>query len=233
MIPGTESAFWPFAQNPYRVVIVMRHIVLTIGRTFGSGGRLIGKKVAEKCGMTYYDKELLELAAKESGMSLDVLENIDESAGNSLLYTLSTGGAHLLGTHFAQTAEPPLHDKLYIAQANIIKDIAARESCVIVGRCADYLLRNMEECVKVFIYAPSEARIKRAVEVYGIPENKAADQIRKTDKKRSGYYNFYSGKKWGNLDNYHLSVDSSLLGIDATADMIAEFVRQRAESLEK
>ena len=111
----------------------MNHVVLTIGRTFGSGGRLIGKKVAEQCGMAYYDKELLELAAKESGMSVDVLENIDESASNSLLYTLSTGGAHLLGARFAQTAEPPLHDKLYIAQANIIKEIAEKESCVIVG----------------------------------------------------------------------------------------------------
>ncbi len=211
----------------------MNHVVLTIGRTFGSGGRLIGKKVAEQCGMAYYDKELLELAAKESGMSVDVLENIDESASNSLLYTLSTGGAHLLGAHFAQTAEPPLHDKLYIAQANIIKEIAEKESCVIVGRCADYLLRNMEGCIKVFVYAPTEARIKRAVEVYEIPENKAADQIRKNDKKRSNYYNFYSGKKWGNLDNYHLSVDSSLLGIDATADMITAFVKQRAALLEK
>ena len=183
----------------------MNHVVLTIGRTFGSGGRLIGKKVADACGMTYYDKELLEMAAKESGMSVEVLEHIDESASNSLLYTLSTGGAHFLGG-FAQSAEPPIHDKLYIAQANIIKQIAAKESCVIVGRCADYLLRGMEECIKVFIFAPSEARIKRAIEVYEIPENKAAEQIRKNDKRRSSYYNFYSGKKWGNLDNYHLSV---------------------------
>lgn len=206
----------------------MKHVVLTVGRMFGSGGREIGKKVAEKCGMAYYDKELLELAAKESGMSVEVLENIDESASNSLLYSLSTG-AHLFGGHFAQTAEPPLHDKLYIAQANIIKEIAQKESCVIVGRCADHLLRNMEECVKIFIYAPLEARVKRVTEVYGAKNEKdAGEQIRKTDKRRSSYYNFYSGKKWGSLENYHLSIDSSLLGIDATVDMIAEMIRRKA-----
>ena len=109
----------------------MKHVVLTVGRMFGSGGREIGKKVAEKCEMVYYDKELLELAAKESGMSVEVLENIDESASNSLLYSLSTG-AHLFGGHFAQTAEPPLHDKLYIAQANIIKEIAHKESLSLI-----------------------------------------------------------------------------------------------------
>ena len=203
----------------------MKHIVMTVGRMFGSGGREIGQKVAEKCGMTYYDKALLEMAAKESGMSVEVLENIEESATGSLLYSLSTG---LFGGHFAGGAEPPLNDKLYIAQANIIKDIAQKKSCVIVGRCADYILRNMKECVKVFIHAPSEARIKRAVEVYGIPQEKAADQIRRTDKRRSSYYNFYSGQKWGNMENYNLCIDSSMMGIDETADMIADLIRHIA-----
>lgn len=207
----------------------MKHVVLTIGRTYGSGGREIGKKVAEQCGMTYYDKELLELAAKESGMNVDVLENIEESASHSLLYSLSTG-THLMGSHFTQRAEPPLHDKLYITQANIIKNIAAKESCVIVGRCADYLLREMENCVKVFIYAPSEVRIKRVSELYNLSENKAAEQIRKTDKKRAGYYNFYSGRKWGDLDNYHLSIDSSLLGVEATAELMISLLKRKTET---
>lgn len=207
----------------------MKHVVLTIGRMFGSGGREIGKKVAEQCGLAYYDKELLEMAAKESGMSLDVLENIDESASNSLLYTLSTG-AHLFGGHFAQTAEPPLHDKLYIAQANIIKEIAQKESCVIVGRCADYLLRHMEDCIKIFVFAPAEARIKRVAEVYGAKNEKdAGEQIRKIDKRRANYYSFYSGQKWGNMENYNLTVDSSLLGVDETASLIAGMVRRKME----
>ena len=208
----------------------MSHVVLALGRSYGSGGREIGEKVAKLCGMTFYDKELLKLAAEKSGMHPDVLEKIDETAGSSLLYSLSTG-THLLGAHFTQTAEQPLQDQLYIAQTNIIKEIAEKESCVIVGRCADYLLRNMKECVKVFIDAPTETRIKRIMALYDLPENKAAEQIRKADKKRANYYGFYTGKKWGTRDNYQLSIDSSLLGVDATAELIASVLKKRAEEL--
>ena len=202
----------------------MNHVVLTIGRTFGSGGRLIGKKVAEQCGMAYYDKELLELAAKESGMSVDVLENIDESASNSLLYTLSTGGAHLLGAHFAQTAEPPLHDKLYIAQANIIKEIAEKESCVIVGRCADYALADYKNVIHLFIYANESCKVKRIMKKYELSEAKAKDMIIKKDKQRQSYYNYYSSKKWGRADSYDLCINSSVLGVDGTVKLITQYV---------
>ena len=204
----------------------MNHAVLTIGRLFGSGGRRIGKQVAELCGMTYYDTELLTIAAEKSGMNRSVLENIDESA-NSMGYSLPME-AEFYGAHFSQPISMTMQDKLFIIQSNIIKQIAEKESCVIVGRCADYLLRDRDDCINIFITAPVDIRAAKIMEDNGISLNKACEMIRKTEKKRASYYNFYTGKKWGDIENYHLTMDSSLLGVPKSAEIVAEIVKSAA-----
>lgn len=202
--------------------------VITISREFGSGGRMIGQAVAEKLGIKYYDKELISLAAKDSGVNPEIFEQVDERATNSLLYSLSMG-VYNLGSGYSPIRDMPVNDKLYLLQHKIIKEIAT-EPCVIVGRCADYVLREKENCVKLFIHAPMEYRIKRALEQHEVPEEKAESVIRKTDKTRANYYNFYSDKKWGMAENFDLSINSSVLTIEQTVDLIENYVRIREES---
>ena len=194
--------------------------VITIGREFGSGGHEIGMKLAEKLGIKCYDKELLELAAKESGLCEELFENHDEKPTNSFLYSLVmdtyTGGNYSA----APFLDMPLNQKVFLAQYEAIQKIAGRESCVIVGRCADYALHNHEKCLNVFIHADKDVRIEEVCKRMDISVNKAKDMIQKQDKQRASYYNYYSNKKWGDSRNYHLTLDSSVLGIDGCVDMI-------------
>ena len=181
-------------------------IIITIGREYGSGGRMIGKLLAECLGISFYNKEIIEMAAKKSGMSEEAFERVDETAASSLLYSIATGA--------------------YI-QSEIIKSIAKKESCVIVGRCADYILKDRDDVVNIFIHADKESRKARAINDYGISLNKADGYLNKIDKKRRTYYNYYTGEKWGNSKNYHLCLDSSLLGIEGTVHMIEAFIKER------
>lgn len=199
--------------------------VLTIGREYGSNGRIIGKKVAELLGVSFYDSELITMAAKQSGMSQSLLDDIDEKAANSLMYSLSMGSGSFMG--FAGTFNMPLNDKLFLVQADIIKEIAEKESAVIVGRCADYVLREEPGAVNVFIYAPYETRKKTVATRFDCTVEKAADMIVKKEKQRKNYYNYYSGAKWGTHSNYHLCIDSSVLGVDGTAALIADFIKNK------
>lgn len=202
-----------------------RKFILTIGREYGSDGRLIGKKIAELMGVTFYDSQLITMAAKESGMSRSLLQDIDEKAANSLMYSLSVGSGSFMG--FTGAFNMPLNDKLFLVQADIIKDIAAKESAVIVGRCADYVLRDDPDAVNIFIYAPYEKRKENVAARFDISLDKAADMIVKKEKQRKNYYNYYSGAKWGMRMNYHLCIDSSLLGIDGTAKFVADILKNR------
>ena len=137
----------------------MKHTIITIGRQFGSGGREIAQKLSRLLEIPFYDKELIEVAAKESGMHQDVVKNIDETASHSLLYSLSTG-SFILGGRYSPLTDAPINDKLYFIQSDIIRHIADEGSCIIVGRCADYILRERPELLSLFIYAPLEERIK-------------------------------------------------------------------------
>ncbi len=202
--------------------------VITIGRQYGSGGREIGKKISEILGIGYYDDELISLAAKNSGMNQDSLSDVDEKATNSLLYTLAMGGS-LFGGNAAIAYEMPINDKLYIAQSDVIKSLAAKESCVIIGRCADYVLRDNPHTVNLFIYADIQKRAVRVAGRRGITEAKAKDIIIKTDKQRANYYNYYTSLKWGRIENYDLCIDSGRIGCDKAAEVIAEYV-SRIES---
>ncbi len=204
----------------------MNEYVITIGRQFGSGGRSIGEKLAQKLGIPFYDKELISIAAKESGVNPEIFENVDEKAANSLLYSLSMG-MYSFGNGFSAMGDLPVNDKLYLLQHQIIREIAEKENCVIVGRCADYILANNPKCVKVFVYANMTYRKEQSVKKHGIDEARAEHIINKTDKSRANYYSFYSGQKWGMAENYDLCIDSSKLDEDKIVDLIADYIKMR------
>ncbi len=191
--------------------------IITIGRQYGSGGRLIGKQLAEELGVPFYDKELLTVASKESGINEELFVTHDEKPTNSFLYSLVMGSYN--GT------ELPLNHKLFLAQFDAIKKVASEGPCVIVGRCADYALEDFPNCINVFICADMQHRIERVTKLYNVAPEKAEDTIIKTDKKRAKYYSFYSNKKWGEASNYDLTFDSGLIGIDNCVKLIKEFVK--------
>ncbi len=201
-------------------------MIVTIARQFGSGGRKIGKLLSEKLDIAYYDKNLLTLVAKESGLDPDVVEGLDEKATNSFLYSLSIGAAATLDNGFRIEPQMPLNDKLFIAQHDVIRQISA-DPCVIVGRCADYILRKREDCVKLFIYADIEKRVEYAVSEYNVNPKKAQSVVSRTDKTRANYYNYYSTRKWGDPNNYDLCIDSGKLGIEGSVELIIFYLRQR------
>ena len=204
----------------------MDNYIITISRQFGSGGRAIGELLANKLGISFYDKELISMAAKESGMSPEVFKSVDEKAANSLLYSLSMG-MYNFGSGFSAMGDLPVNDKLYLLQHKIIKEIAEKESCVIVGRCADYVLKDNPNCVNIFIYADMEYRKQESVKRHGIDAARAEHIINKTDKSRANYYSFYSGRKWGAVENYDLCIDSSKLSEEKTVDLIVEYINMR------
>lgn len=204
----------------------MDKYIITIGRQFGSGGRSIGQKIAEKLDIHFYDKELISIAAKKSGTDPEIFKDVDEKAANSLLYSLSTG-MYGFGSGFSAMGDLPVNDKLYLLQHKIIKEIAEKESCVIVGRCADYVLRENPNCVNIFIYADMAFRKEQSVKKHGIDEARAEHIINKTDKSRANYYSFYSGQKWGMAENYDLCINSSKLSEDKIVDLIIDYIKSR------
>ena len=198
-------------------------LVITIARQYGSGGRDVGHKVAELMGAKCYDQDLIVMAAKRSGISEEALARADEQASSSLLYTLAMG-ASMIYTNTTPMAVP-INDALFIAQSEIIRELSESENCVIVGRCADYILKDHERLVKVFVQGDINDRIKRIMSRAGISESEAKDRIAKKDKKRANYYNYYTGGKWGKPDNYNLIVSTSKIGVDGAAKLICDYAR--------
>lgn len=201
-----------------------RNIAVTIARQYGSGGREIGNRVADILGVKVYDRELITMAASKSGLPADSLDHVDEKATNSLLYTLAMGSS--LFNSSAAGFNMPVNDKLFIVQSEIIGNIADSESCVIVGRCGDYVLRNHPGTLSVFVYAPPEERIKRIMERHSVGHDEAKELMNKTDRRRINYYNFYTGRKWGKFDHYDLMINSHLLGIEGSAQIIADMAER-------
>lgn len=200
-------------------------IILTIGRQFGSGGRIIGKKLAELFGIGYYDKELITIAAQESGLSEDIFKKADERTSSSLSYALNTGYSYM-GMYLPYT-DILSNDGLFMLQSETIRNLAAKESCVLVGRCADYILRDDPALVSFFILDSKEERIRRIREYQEMSEEQAKELMVKTDKSRAAYYNYYTNKSWGAASSYHLSVNVSVLGIDETALLMKDFVERK------
>ena len=205
--------------------------VITIGREFGSGGHEIGSKLAERLGIKCYDKELLELAAKQSGLCEELFASQDEKPTNSFLYSLVMDTYSLGYTN--SYVDMPINHKVFLAQFDAIKKLAEKESCVIVGRCADYSLEDDPFAVSVFIKAGMDDRINRIKRIYELNDSKAADLIQKTDKRRASYYNYYSSKKWGEAKSYDLCIDSGVVGIDGAIDMILKFIELKEANMNK
>ena len=202
------------------------HSIITIGRQYGSGGRLIGKRLAEELDIPYYDREILTLSAQESGIGEELFQEYDEKPTRSFLFSLVAGmpGRGGAGAYYM---DMPLNHKIFLAQFDTIKRIASQGPCVIVGRCADYVLSDNKNAVNVFVKASMEVKKQRVIAYYGIDKDKAEDVIIKTDKRRASYYNYYANTRWGDLDNYHLVIDSGALGIDGSAAIIREFINGR------
>jgi len=207
-------------------------MVITIGRQFGSGGRQVGKLLAEKLGIPYYDKELLAEAAKDSGICQEIFEDHDEKPTRSLLFSLVTG-MQMRGDAGSMYMDMPLNHKIFLAQFDAIRRIASEGPCVIVGRCADYVLKDREDAVSVFVKADIEQRMERAVARYGVDPQKAEETVRKADKQRASYYNYYATANWGDVNNYDLCVDTGKLGIEGTVDLLMDYLALREKKLKE
>ena len=204
--------------------------VITIGRECGSAGRLIGQKLAADLGVKCYDKELLTLAAKNSGLCEELFKTHDEKPTSSFLYSLVMD-TYSLGYNTSAYMDMPINHKIFLAQFDTIKKLAEEESCVIVGRCADYALADYPNTVSVFICGDEEDKIRHLMERHNVDEAKAKDIMIKTDKRRASYYNYYSSKRWGSCKSYDMCISSSAVGYDGAVDIIKEFAKKKQEFL--
>lgn len=198
--------------------------IITISRTFGSGGREIGKRVADDLGIAFYDRELIQMAAEKSGFSLSYVEEAEESKANSLLYNIAMTGIYARNAYATEYLSPM--DQVYVLQSRIIREIAEKGPCVIVGRSADYILKDRRDCLHAFIHADTPQRLERIVKTYGIPEKEAEKELQKKDKGRANHYRHYTGRIWGMAQNYHIALDSGTLGLAACAGVLAGLVRK-------
>lgn len=198
--------------------------IITIGRQFGSGGKEIAEKLGESLQIPVYDKEMLAVAAKDSGICQELFESHDEKPTNSFLYSLVMD-TYSMGYSPNAYMDMPINHKVFLAQFDAIKKLANEGPCILVGRCADYALDSYDNCLSVFIHANLDARIRRIARMYDLTDAKAKDMIVKTDKKRATYYNYYTNKKWGSAAGYSLCIDSSKFGIEGTAQTIIEAVK--------
>ena len=189
-----------------------KHYIVTIAREYGSGGRLIGQQLAQELHIPFYDKELIKLAAEESGFAEDFIAKMEQKKTISFFDNL-----------YITSQALPLAEQVFLAQSQVIREIAAKGSCVIVGRCADYVLRNFDNCLRIFIHAPLEWRIRCVRDIYHEKVTNYHDYLLKQDKNRAGYYNYFTQNKWGKAQNYHLSIDSSI-GIPNVVRILRELV---------
>ena len=202
--------------------------IITIERQYGSGGHLIGEKLAGSLGIPFYDSELIKVAAKESGICEKIFESFDEKPKTSFLYSLVMD-SYSMGYTSTGYSDMPINHKIFLAQCDTIKKLADEGSCVFIGRCADYALEDYPNVVSVFITGDEEDKIKRISELYDVDEAKAKDLMIKTDKRRSGYYNYYSNKKWGDPKSYDMCINSSAVGPEGAVDIIMELAKKKQE----
>ncbi len=195
--------------------------IITIGRELGSGGRTIGKMVANRMGIPYYDRELIDEAAKVTGLSPKYVEGYEQRATNSFLYNLVMGSSYGYGIlQSANKQTLPLTEQIYNAQRDVIQKYAESGSCVIVGRCADGILKDRDDVLRVFIYADMEKRLKHSIETYGMSKETAKDEIERSDRERARHYSAFTDKKWGDRRNYDIMMNSGVLGFENCAKII-------------
>ncbi len=199
--------------------------IITIGRQFGSGGREIGRKLSERLGIPFYDDEIVKMVAEEGGMHPDMVREADERATDSFLYSLITGGG-LRGVSDVMYYDMPINDKVFVQQSKKIKELAAEGPAIFVGRCADYVLEDHENLLRVFIYADMDVRVKRVSEFSQIPAAKAKDMIVKKEKTRKTFYNYYTDRSWGAMASYDLCINTGCISVDEAVEMIAKYVEK-------
>lgn len=198
------------------------HFVITIAREYGSGGREIGKQLAQHFGIPFYDRELIDMAAKSEGLSPDFVESREQNIPSSLLY-------EMIMQDYSVPLENSLSkdDALFVTQSRIIRKLASEQSCIIIGRCADYVLRDFKNCFKVFIHADYDSKLKRATVEYHEPGEKAVEKLKHTDHGRANHYRTYTGAIWNDASHYDLCLDSSLFGVDGCCQVISKIVEQK------
>jgi CMP/dCMP kinase len=201
----------------------MENTIIAISRQFASGGRLVGKLLSEKLGIPFYDKEIIELAAEKSGLSADFIRNNEEIAKSSFICNMSTSMQQAAGAFFMQY-EMPASDKAFFAQTSVIRDLASKGSCVILGRCGGYILREEFNCISVFLHSTLEDRAKRAVDIYKLPEKGITDKLLKADKARMNYHKYYTGESWTDIHAYDLCINTEKAGIDGAAATILTYL---------
>ena len=192
-----------------------KKIIITISREYGSGGRYIGRLIADKLGIKLYDKDFIVRVAQETGLSEDFIENNEQK--RNVLDSLNSG--YYNGLNSA--------DELYVKEAELIKEIADKESCVIIGRCANFILKDKENVIKVFIYSKMDDKIRRATEYYGLDANKAEKEINRINKLRANHYKYYTDSDWKDNSNYDVFINSDELGVEKTADLICDLVKDK------
>ena len=200
----------------------MAKTIITLARQYGCGGRTVSRIVAEKLGLNYFDRDLITMAAEKNGVDSDFYKNFDEKAGVRFasMFSMSAPSGYFMPIY----NDIQVNDKLFYTQAKIIKKVA-EESCIIVGRCADYVLRDEPNVIKIFLHANLECRKKRIVEKYGVADKNIEKVIAKADKQRANYYNTYTDLTWGDIANYNLTINTSGLTLEQVADIIVEYVK--------
>lgn len=205
------------------------NMVITIGRQYGSGGREVGRRLASRLEIPYYDKEILSEASKDSGICEELFEDHDEKPTRSFLYSLVTG-VQTHGNPSTMYMDMPLNHRIFLAQFDTIRRLAGNGPCVVVGRCADYVLRDEKNVVNVFLKADMEHRVERAIE-RGAEPSRAQDIVKRRDKERASYYNYYATTTWGDVNNYDLCLDTGKVGYDGAVDMIIAYIALREKLL--
>jgi cytidylate kinase len=197
----------------------MKQHVITISREYGSGGRNIGIALAKRLGIPYYDKELLKMASEQSGIGQTFFEKADEAPSNSFLYALSLGMGGVQNNVLS-------NDNLFQHQSDVIREVAQKGACVIVGRCADYILRDFPGCVRLFIHASAEHRVQHVMEYENLSDpDEARARMKKMDKRRVSYHNYYSDSDWGNVQNYDLTISTDHLEVEEAVDLICAYIK--------
>ncbi|ACN83300.1 putative cytidylate kinase [Brachyspira hyodysenteriae WA1] len=206
-------------------MLMSKNIVITISREFGSGGRYIGEMVAKDLNIPFYDKAIIEMASDKTGFSPEYIKENEQKLTGASLFNFAITGSYAGNMVFGNGES--LQDTMFFAQSNVIKEVASKHSCVIVGRCANHILEGMDNCINIFIYSDMENKIKRAVEEYKLDSANIEKILKERDKLRAKHYNYYTGKNWGDARNYHACLNSDFIGIDNTIELIEKIAKSK------
>lgn len=210
-----------------------KHTIITIGRQYGSGGRIVGMNLAKELGIHFYDEEILRLTSDESAIGERYFRLADEKAGNNLLYKIVSGLKPQL-TKPSLTEDIVSRDNLFKFQSEVIRKLASEESCIIAGRCADYILEQakVENLVRIFVYADMPVKIARVMDVDKVDEKEAVKRIKRINKERKEYYKYYVGKNWEDCNLYDLPINTSKIDLEQTAELIKQYLNIKGLKIE-